>query len=74
MSVKLTPRQREILEGLHDRDNLELRVKWVGILRAIVARRCPVNKVGSPIVSDIDIILASDDEREEALNKLTKKK
>lgn len=61
---------REI--GLLDRDNLELRVKWVNTLNSIVARRCPRNKVGSPIVSDTDVILATAEEHEEALNKIRK--
>lgn len=61
---------REI--GLLDRDNLKLRVKWVNTLREIVARRCPRNKVGSPIVSDTDVILATAEEHEEALNKVRK--
>lgn len=58
--------------GLRDRDNLKLRVKWVNTLRDIVARRCPRNKVGSPIVSDTDVILATAEEHEEALNKIRK--
>jgi hypothetical protein len=52
--------------GLHDRDNLELRVKWVGHLRTVVSRRCPLNKLGTPVVSDLDILEASSRELAEA--------
>ncbi len=43
------------------------RVKFLAALRIIVGRRCSVNKAGSPIVSDFDLIAASDDEITEAL-------
>ena len=38
--------------------NLEQRVAYLSHLHTIVARRCPVNKVGAPIVSDYDKISA----------------
>ena len=57
----------EIEYGLHDRSNTALRVRWCSILRDIIAPRCPTNKVGSPLVSDIDIYQASCAERTEAL-------
>ena len=38
--------------------NVEQRVGYLTHLHAIVARRCPVNKVGAPIVSDYDKISA----------------
>ena len=38
--------------------NVEQRVAYLTYLHAIVARRCPVNKVGAPIVSDYDKISA----------------
>lgn len=46
--------------GLHDRANVSLRVKWVNFLHDILAAQpdCPVNKVGNPLVSDIDKLLA----------------
>lgn len=55
--------------GLHNRVNTSIRVKWVGHLHSIVARRCPLNKVGSPLVSDIDKMFANCEERAEALLK-----
>lgn len=46
--------------GLHDRSNTRLRVQWVNYLHDILAAQpdCPVNKVGNPLVSDIDKLLA----------------
>lgn len=46
--------------GLHDRANVALRVKWVGALHDLMALQpdCPVNNVGSPVVPDIDKLLA----------------
>lgn len=60
-------REAEIALGLHDTDNLELRVKWINSLRMVVSRRCPKNNSGTPIVSDIDLLNASEEERCEAL-------
>ena len=60
-------REAEIALGLHDTDNLELRVKWINALRMVVSRRCPKNNSGTPIVSDIDLLNASEEERCEAL-------
>lgn len=47
--------------GLHDRSNTALRVKWVNCLHDLVGAQpeCPVNKSGSPLVSDIDVLLCS---------------
>ena len=42
------------------------RVGFLGALREIVGRHAPRNKVGTPMVSDYDMIWASDDERAEA--------
>jgi hypothetical protein len=36
----------------------DLRVKFINTLRSIVGRRMPKNKVGSAIVSDVDLIVA----------------
>lgn len=67
----MTPiRQREAEAGLLDKDNLTLRVKWVNGLRAIVGANMPKNKSGISLVSDIDLILASDEHREQALLKI----
>lgn len=38
--------------------NVEQRVAYLSHLHTIVAKRCPVNKVGAPIVSDYDKISA----------------
>lgn len=44
------------------------RVAFLNALREIVARRPTIqrNKVGTPLVSDYDLIWSSDDERAEA--------
>ena len=47
--------------------DLKTRVKWIGILRDIVSRRMPKNKVGSPMTSDIDLHFATCEEHVEAL-------
>ena len=49
--------------GLHDPANLDARVKWVACLREVVAPRCPKNKMGTPIISDINLLQASARER-----------
>jgi len=38
--------------------NVEQRVGYLSNLHTIVSKRCPVNKVGAPIVSDYDKIAA----------------
>jgi hypothetical protein len=48
---------------------LEQRVNFLAALREIVGRRVPRNKVGTPLVSDFELIAASDDEIQEALKK-----
>lgn len=53
--------------GLHDKANLELRIDWVNALREIVGRRMPTNKLGKPVTSDIDLLMAETSERIEAL-------
>lgn len=50
-----------------------MRVKWVNKLREIVSRRMPKNKMGWPVVTDVDLLLAEEWEREEALNWIFKK-
>ena len=66
-------RQEEIAIGLTDRDNLDIRVDWINALRTIVSRRLPKNKSGMSLISDIDLMLADDDERIEALEKIKAK-
>lgn len=56
--------------GLLDRTNTPLRVKWVNALRTIVGSTMPKNKSGVSLVSDIDLILASDEHRFAALEKI----
>jgi len=65
---------REVEEfiGLHLRENLELRVKWVNTLRDVVARSCPKNKMGNALVSDVDLLMASTEERLETILKVLK--
>lgn len=48
------------------------RVRYVNALRSVVARRMPKNKMGWPVVSDVDLLLADEREVEEALSKITK--
>ena len=54
--------------GLHDRSNHAVRVKWINALRKIVGERSPKNLSGVPLVSDVDLLLASDVERWQALS------
>lgn len=46
--------------GLHDRSNTALRGKWANCLHDLMGKQpgCSVNKSGSPVVSDIDCLLA----------------
>lgn len=50
------------------------KIEWVNALRAVVSRRMPRNKCGVPIISDVDLLLATESEREEALEVLMKRK
>jgi hypothetical protein len=65
-----TIRHKEEAAGLLDKANIALRVKWVNALRAIVGSTMPQNKSGVSLVSDIDLILASDEQRFQALEKI----
>lgn len=49
--------------GLHNPANTDARVKWVACFREVVALRCPRNAIGTPVVSDIDLLQASARER-----------
>jgi len=53
--------------NLTDRFNLEVRVKWINTLRGIVSKTCPVNKLGTAIVSDVDLMLATTRQHAEAV-------
>lgn len=53
--------------GLPDKSKLDLRVRWINALRDVVSLRCPKNKCGAPMVSDVDVCLASPRERTIAL-------
>jgi hypothetical protein len=65
--------QLHVEAGLWERNNFELRVKWMNALRKIVDRRTPVNKAGSHLTSDIDVALATQEEHLEALEKIKPK-
>lgn len=58
--------------GLTDRNNHALRVRWVNTLRKLVDKRMPVNKMGSPMTTDVDVLLATEDEHLEALETIIK--
>lgn len=68
-------RNLELFLGLGDRENRELRVKWVNKLRDIVSRspRIPKNKVGTALVSDVDLMFATLPERAETILQIFKK-
>lgn len=53
---------------------LSKKIKWVNALRNVVARRMPVNNSGWPVVSDVDLLLATEAERSEAMEVLMKGK
>jgi hypothetical protein len=53
--------------GLMNKDDNKLRVKWINTLRGIVSRRMPKNKMGWPITSDVDVILATNEELTESI-------
>lgn len=55
---------REARESI--RHNLDLRVKYMGNLRVIVGKRCEVNKMGAPLVTDFDCIDSTAEEQAEA--------
>ncbi len=59
------------LNAMHEaravfRDDLETRVKFLRALNRTIAPRCPVNKVGTPLVSDWTMIDSSAREQAEA--------
>lgn len=61
--------------GIHNRAMSKLRVMWVNTLRDMVSQSPEIerNKSGSPMVSDIDVVLASLDHRIAALKKVQAK-
>jgi hypothetical protein len=73
MNVEKTEQSLQQLEteiGLRVKSNTALRVRWVNALRAIVGADMPKNKSGVSLVSDIDLILSSDEHRFAALDKI----
>jgi hypothetical protein len=66
-SISGIRRQLEEL-GLTDRSNHALRVRWVNTLRKLVDKRMPLNKMGSPMTTDVDVLLATYAEHIETLN------
>jgi hypothetical protein len=67
-------RQQQEELGLTDRNNHALRVRWVNALRKLVDKRMPVNKMGSPMTTDVDVLLATEEEHLEVLNTLYEKR
>lgn len=67
-------RQRQEELGLMDRNNHALRVRWVNSLRKLVDKRMPLNKMGSPLTTDVDVLLATEEEHLEVLNTLYEKR
>jgi hypothetical protein len=63
-------RQRQEELGLTDRNNHALRVRWVNALRKLVDKRMPTNRMGSPMTTDVDVLLATEEEHLEVLKTL----
>lgn len=59
--------------GIANPQNLEIRVKYINHLRDIVGRRMPKNKSGSPLTSDVDLLMAENSEIAEALLRAIKR-
>lgn len=60
--------QAECVNGLKDRSNPSLRVKWQNSVHKVLSAAvdCPKNKAGSALVSDIDCLLMTARQRVEA--------
>jgi hypothetical protein len=54
--------------NLRDRNNLQVRVFWVADLRALVSKRMPRNKVGAPLTTDVDVLLATPEELKQSFD------
>lgn len=54
--------------NLRDRDNLQVMVFWVADLRARVSKRMLCNKVGAPLTTDVDVLLATPEELKQSFN------
>jgi hypothetical protein len=67
-------RQQQEELGLTDRNNHALRVRWVNFLRKLVDKRMPLNKMGSPMTTDVDVLLATEQEHLEVLKTLYEKR
>lgn len=70
--LELPPLSELVREGerkldLRNRGNTRARVRWVNRLREIVGRPLPKNAAGAALVSDVDLILALDEEKAEAM-------
>lgn len=63
-------RQQQEELGLTDRNNHALRVRWVNSLRKLVDKRMPTNRMGSPMTTDVDVLLATEEEHLEVLKTL----
>ena len=57
------------IHGIADNANVATRVKFINALREIVGRRAPRNAMGTPLVSDVDLMCAGLDEWREAVDK-----
>lgn len=51
----------------------EGRVAYLNALRLVVARHCPLNKMGVPLVTDYDLIDATEEEQAEAMATVVKR-
>lgn len=43
-------------------EDVKRRVAYLNSLRSVVSRRCPVNKMGAPLVTDFDLLAAGVEE------------
>ena len=59
--------------GLHDRKNSIMRVRWINALRRVVGRRIPKNAAGAALTSDVDLLLATDEEHLEVIKEMIEK-
>lgn len=58
---------------LHDRKNSIMRVRWINALRRVVGKRIPKNAAGAALTSDVDLLLATDEEHLEVIQELIEK-
>ena len=55
---------------LTDKKNLSLRVKWINSLRSLMAIDAPKNKSGVALISDIDLVLSSEEQKLQAFTNI----